>query len=130
MEIENEIVTRSGKFWLGEDGIIRGVISSTEEHTITFAKDNSEAVKKLSSEAERPLFVDIRKCKSITHEARVQYARGDGDEKRLNACGILISSPVNRVIGNFFLRINKPVYPTKLFNSENEAIQWLKRYVK
>ena len=129
-EKENDtIVTPSAKYWLGEDGIIRGVITSTEEHTLQFAKENSEVVKKISCDKGRPLFMDIRNCKSIAHDARTHYARSEAG-KNLTACGILIGSPVGRMIGNFFLRINKPIYPTKLFNSENEAIEWLRRYIE
>jgi hypothetical protein len=30
-----------------------------------------------------------------------------------------------RIIGNFFLRVNKPPMPTKLFTSPHEAMNWL-----
>ena len=125
----NTVVTQSAKYWLGEDGIIRGVITSTDEHTLPFAMENSEAVKKIADKVKRPLFSDIRKCKSITHEARTHYAREEAG-KDLSACALLIGSPIGRIIGNFFLRINKPIYPTRLYTSEHGAIEWLKRYVK
>lgn len=32
-----------------------------------------------------------------------------------------------KVIGNFFIRFNKPVTPTKLFTKENQALIWLKK---
>ncbi len=37
----------------------------------------------------------------------------------------VISSPVSRVIGNFFMGLNKPISPTRLFTDPHKAIQWL-----
>src|ERR1700756_4774181 len=42
---------------------------------------------------------------------------------------ILIESPLSRIIGNFFMGLNKPSVPAKLFNNEQDAIAWLKQYV-
>ena len=123
--MENEEVeTQTGTFRLGEDGIIRGVIVSSEEHNLTHAKENSEAVQKVSNGNKSPLFIDISRCKSITREARTHYAREQVGEE-VNAIALLIDSPVSRVIGNLFIGFNKPKHPLKLFNSETNAIKWL-----
>lgn len=34
------------------------------------------------------------------------------------------------IIGNLFLRINKPIVPTKFFDNRNKALEWLKNVVK
>lgn len=31
-----------------------------------------------------------------------------------------------RIIGNFYLNINKPIRPTRLFNNQEAALKWLK----
>ena len=127
--MENEVVvTRTAKVWLEEDGIIRGIISSTDEHNLTDAKENSEVVMKVVKGKAHPFLTDIRKCKSITREARMHYAGGETGEK-LSACALLIGSPVSRIIGNFFLSLNKPGYPVKLFTSETQALEWLRRFI-
>ena len=41
-----------------------------------------------------------------------------------------LRSPLTRAIGNFFLGLNKPLMPTRLFTSEEEALAWLKTFVK
>ena len=123
--MENEeIVTQTGKFRLGEDGIIRGVIVSTEEHNLTHAKENSEVVMRVSNGKKYPLFIDISRCKSITRDARTHYARKQVGEG-VSAIALLIDSPVSKVIGNMFLGFSKPKHPLKLFNSEPNAIEWL-----
>jgi len=40
---------------------------------------------------------------------------------------LLIASPLSRVLGNFYLRINRPETPTRLFSSEEEAGAWLRQ---
>ena len=51
------------------DDIIRGVITSTEEHNLTNAEENSKTVANISNGKMHPLFIDITRCKSITREA-------------------------------------------------------------
>jgi hypothetical protein len=36
---------------------------------------------------------------------------------------------VARAIGNFFMGLNKPLIPTRLFTSEAEALGWLREFV-
>jgi len=128
--MENEVVTtRTGEFWLGEDGIIRGIISPTDEHNLADAKENGEAVVKVSEGKKVPLFIDMVSCKSITREARAHYARERVGEE-VYAIALLIGSPVSRIIGNFFMGFNKPKHPVKLFNSETGAIEWLKGFIE
>lgn len=43
---------------------------------------------------------------------------------------LLIGSPVSRMIGNFFLGINRLRVPVRLFSDEAEALEWLKRYLE
>ena len=44
------------------------------------------------------------------------------------AVGILIESPVTRILTNFYLTISKPLTPTKLFTDKDEAIAYLESY--
>ena len=41
-------------------------------------------------------------------------------------CAVLVGHPVSRVLGNFFLGISRPAYPTRLFTDPAAAIGWLK----
>jgi hypothetical protein len=84
---------------------------------------------KISKGKKLPLLVDSRNIKSMEREARVYYA-GEEGRKSVSACALLIGSPVSRVIGNFFMGLNKPLVPTRLFTSETEAIEWLRRFIE
>jgi len=115
--------------WMGEDGIARTKIKPGSEVTLEYAKENSIAVNSLYLGKKFPLLIDSRGIKSMSRDARNQFST-KGRETHVLAFGIVISSPISRVIGNFFMGINKPAVPTRLFENEVEAEKWLKPYVK
>jgi hypothetical protein len=39
---------------------------------------------------------------------------------------MLVSSPMQRMVGNIFFKINRPPYPTRLFSQQTDALQWLR----
>lgn len=55
------------------------------------------------------------------------YLVKNGNE-RILAAGLLSTSTFNRVIGNFYLYVNQPDIPTKLFKDQESAIHWLKKF--
>lgn len=63
---------------------------------------------------------------SASKEAREFSAKEEVSEKRM-AKAIVTSTLAHKIIGNFFLRVNQPKSLVKLFNSETEAISWLKK---
>lgn len=42
------------------------------------------------------------------------------------ATALVTTSLANRLVGNFFIRVNKPASPTRMFNDEKDAFEWLK----
>jgi hypothetical protein len=42
---------------------------------------------------------------------------------------LIIGGPLSRIIGNFFLSVNKPLYPARLFDNEASALAWLQASV-
>jgi hypothetical protein len=129
-EMENEVVvTRSAKIWLGEDGIVRSIEPRAEAVTLAYTKEIFSAILKVSKGKKRPFLADIRKIKSVDRESR-EYFASEEVSNAVSAIALLVSSPVSKVIGNFYMRLNNPVCPTKLFTSESEAIEWLKGFIE
>jgi len=127
--MENEIIeTRTAKIWLGEDSIFRLIYSPKVEVKLDDAREITAAQYKLLKGKKLPLLADTREMKSIDREAR-QHFKSEEIPKTTSAVALLVSSPVSRVIGSFFLGINKPLHPVKLFTSEAEAIKWLKEFI-
>jgi hypothetical protein len=115
--------------WIREDGIACTKVKKGSEVTVEYARENSNAVNTLLKEKKRPLLIDSRGIKSMTRDARNQFST-KGRETQTLAFGIVIGSQVSKVIGNFFMGINKPAVPTRLFDNEEGAIQWLKQFLK
>ncbi len=113
--------------WMDEEGIVRTKVKLNAQITLDDAKENSNAVNGFFLGKKFPILVDSRQIKSITREARHHFS-AQGRDTKANAYAILINSDISRVVGNFFLGINKPAVPTKLFDNEEEAVEWLKQY--
>ncbi len=43
---------------------------------------------------------------------------------------VLLDSAIGSIIINFFIRVSKPLRPTKIFTNEEEAKKWLSQFVK
>ncbi len=110
--------------WMGDDGIARTKVKKNAEVVLEDARENSVVVNSFFVDEKFPLLIDARGIKSITREAR-SFFTTNGRETNTMAFAILIDSSVSKVVGNFFLGINKPAVPTKLFTNEKEAAKWL-----
>jgi hypothetical protein len=73
--------------------------------------------------------IDSRKVNSITKEARDYLASDDGS-KHIIASALVLDSKVGKLLGNFFLQINKPKVPLRLFTNRNDALEWLNSFKK
>lgn len=114
---------------LDKRGFIISKVRPGSEIGLNEAKGNTQAVIDISGGANYPIFVDIREIKSISKEARDHFSMR-GRKPNVTAIAMLVSSPLSRIIGNFFLGLNKPTVPTKMFTSEIDAIAWMLRYTE
>jgi len=114
--------------WMGNDGIVRTVAKAGAEITLEDAKENTVAVETFYYGKTYPLLIDGRKVKSISKEARDHFSL-KGRKSTVSSFAILVKSPLSRIIGNFFMGLNKPTVPVKLFDDEKEAIKWLKQFI-
>lgn len=120
--------TRTARISLDEDGIIRKIFLENAQETLTDALECEEITKQLSAGKKRPMFVDFTALRSMDPDARAYYT-GDRAGALISACGGVTKSRIGKVISNFFIGFNRPPSPVKLFTSEEEAIEWLKKFV-
>lgn len=119
-----EIVTRTERIWL-QDGIVRCVVLPTASHTIADAHENTRAVAELAADQRVAMLLDTRASRGLDREARLHYVRPEAAEQ-LAALAMLIDSQIGRILGNFFMKVNRPPFPLRLFTAEAEAIAWLR----
>jgi hypothetical protein len=92
------------------------------------AKDAREMVKtyqKIKGPGKVLLLVIYSEDNMFSKEAR-EYTASSEVSEILKADALVIKGLALRIIGNGYLRINKPNRPTRLFNSEVDAVTWLK----
>jgi hypothetical protein len=94
------------------------------EVTLEDAQANIEVTAKLTGGRALPVLVDLRTVRSQSAEARSLFAGPEGRAVS-SAVALLLSNPLSRVMGNFYLGFNRPQTPTRLFTSEAEAEAWL-----
>lgn len=112
--------------------LVDGIILANWKHSFVDLPLAQEAVKcrlDCTYNISYPLLSNITSVKSSTKEARDFLASEKGCEGII-AAAILIGSPIGSMIGNFFMRVSKPLRPTKIFTDEAEAKKWLAQFVK
>ena len=120
----SELTTRTAKLAIDEYGILQVVQAPGSEQTFADADETVKASIELAGSKRWPMLVDMSGVKSIDRAARGRYARPDNQES-VYALALVVGNPLNRMIGNFFIGLNKAPVPTRLFGSRREARQWL-----
>jgi hypothetical protein len=112
-----------GTIALGSDGVIHLVWKSK----VSIDRRDSEAamamVNEISGGSEYPMLVDMATTESVSRDARAVFSIPCA----ANRIALLGSSPVDRVLANFFLGIYTPPCPTRFFTSRSDAMTWLKK---
>ncbi|MCK4765615.1 MAG: STAS/SEC14 domain-containing protein [Candidatus Aminicenantes bacterium] len=125
---DKTIETRTAAVSLDDGGFVRIVINSKAEIDLKDITEINKGIRKFNQGEKIPIFLDARGTKSITREAR-SFGDDEKSTEVTKAVAFLIGNPVSRVIGNFFLGLNKPPFPFKMFTSEEKAIRWLKEFL-
>ena len=117
------VTTPTASFWFDDDGIARHSLRSGVHLALDDAKVNFDALVSMTGGKRVPMIVDFS-LGSATQAVRRYYA-SDEAAGAVSAVALIISSPVGRVIGNFFVGLNRPPYPVCMVASEREALAWL-----
>ncbi len=107
--------------------ILRARYREGAEVTGADAREHLQVLGRLSSGKRVRVLIDVRPARSQSREAREVYA-GPQSVEYTQCCALLVGSPISRVLGSFFLGLNKPIYPTRLFTSPQEAERWLETF--
>jgi hypothetical protein len=75
-----------------------------------------------------PLLMIIGEFGSFSKEAR-EFSANPEKENIATAVAYVINSIGLKLIANFYIRVNKPPKPVKVFNNEEDAVNWLKSFL-
>ena len=112
--------------WLRPDGIVQMVFVPQVEIGLEDATAAIEAMTELTGGRRTPLMVDAHNTGPQTRAARLELARRDD---LVSAVALIVGTPLSRIMGNFFLSVSRPSYPTRLFDNEASAVAWLQAFV-
>ena len=107
-----------------------GIVNAKWKDTIIDLSTAKQAVKErleITDNISFPIISNIIQVKNISKEARDYLATEEGCEG-ITAAAILINSALGSMLGNFWVRISKPLRPTRIFTNEEDAKKWLAKY--
>lgn len=108
-----------------QDGILLGTYK-VSKIDIESAKKATIFRKQFTQGKKFPSIANISMVKEVTKESREFFSKEAGDD--LAALAVIVSNPVTRMMGNFFLKFHHPKYPFRLFNDTSSAKQWITEY--
>lgn len=120
--IENEYAT----FHI-EHGVMFFTYKPNIEITLEAAQKIVRDRLSLQGDAIFPVLCDIRGLKGANKAAR-DYLANEGSEK-VKAVALVVGSPALKIMTDFYLIVNKPKVPTKLFTSREEALKYIETQV-
>jgi len=126
---QNKQKTSQGKACMDKDGFLYQDYPPGTEITI---EDSLEELKiyrtTFCKNAKRPIIVDISNIKTVSKESRDIYSSEEmGDT--ISAAALIVSNPVSRIMGNFYMGISKTKMPVRMFTRVDEAKKWLKDFL-
>ncbi len=124
-----EIVTNTIRLRLLDNGIIHYTYLPNVEVDDIQHQINHEALLKLvDSDKKHPALLDGDDFANVTPEGR-RLVRELEPLIPVSARAMVIKQLGHRIAGNFYIKFHKPIIPTRIFNSHEEAIIWLKQFL-
>lgn len=120
---ENDYAT----FWI-EAGVVYFVYKANTSIDLNAAKQILRDRITFQGEVDYPIYCDIRGMRRADKEARDFLAKEGSSYTK--AVAIIVDSPMTKIIGNFYLGLNKPTAPTKMFTEKQEALEYLKQFIR
>lgn len=83
-----------------------------------------------ASVSEIPMPHLVIACPGMTSDKEVRdYGADKKAYQYTSATAIVCNTLAHRILGNFFIKIQQPPVPTKMFATEEKAMSWLMKFV-
>ena len=123
---KTNIETSIGSHFI-QDNVLYNIFKEGADVCIDCMKESKKARLLLQNNQKMKILVDSRGLFNVTREART-YAAEDRHAKLSIAMAIVSDSLPTRLLTNFFIKFNRPKTPTKMFLSEEKALEWLGKF--
>ncbi len=116
-----------GEVSVRETGVLFARVYPDITIDIKRAKEYHSLVSYLSKNRAHCTVIDITNLKEMSSEARTHLQGISSEWGKTLAVALITNSFTAKVIGNFFLSVNKPTYPVKVFTDSLEAHLWARQ---
>jgi hypothetical protein len=113
--------------FLRKDGIVQIILFPSIDVTPGHVKIMLETSLELTNGIPTPILMFIGEFSTFGKEAR-EYSANPENIKAVSAIAYVIDNLGHKLVINFFMKINKPPKPIKMFMDETSAVDWLLQY--
>lgn len=113
---------------LRSDGIIQIEIKPNNTLQIVDGKQMVNAFAEVGGGKKYPLLFLAGDFSLASYDAR-KYASGKEANQYTLASVFVVKNSIQKLMGNAYITFNKPITPTKIMTSEQEAVKWLKTFL-
>jgi len=124
----SEIIIEEAVISLKSDGIIYVYINSNVEINLELQMRMYGLYHQITGGKLTPFLFKAGEAVSVTKEARDNALKIE-ETSPCKAMGVIANNIAYRLIANFYLKVNKPKRPYRIFSNEQEAVEWLKTLV-
>jgi hypothetical protein len=129
VDIIDQIELSSATVSLRDDGIfyveMKVINRELQEKDV---REMTESIGIIGKGARYPVLIMVQEYNSISKEAS-EYAASEIAARYTIANAVVVKSAAIRIATNFFIKIFKPVRPTKMFADEEKAMTWLRTLI-
>lgn len=125
--IVEEIKHEFFHLFLRSDGIVQLNTIDEAYFTIKEAKEFVQALRNITKGVPHLILKIPGKHATVDNESRIYMSTEEALRFSL-AEAVIIRNVAQRMIGNFYLKFDKPKKPIQLFNEVEEAEKWLKTF--
>ncbi|MCE3295756.1 MAG: hypothetical protein K0R65_1470 [Crocinitomicaceae bacterium] len=111
------------------DGILHSHTTSNLDFNVESLKKFNVVMGEMVGHKKVPLLITFDEFAIPPVETREFWAKKDSCPYA-SADGYVAATFGHKFIGRFYLKFNKPGRPTKIFSTFDEAVQWLRTFVK
>ncbi|MES2763073.1 MAG: STAS/SEC14 domain-containing protein [Bacteroidota bacterium] len=113
--------------WYDENGILYCVYKKGVKRSLNETRETIKEFKRQLNGQKVCMLADVTNSDDSSKEIR-EYAATELP-KFIKAIAMISDSPLGKMLANLFLTLKTQPYPTKVFNTEAEAKEWLKQYL-
>lgn len=130
MNGEKRYETEVCEIWVDNNDWIHTCFKEGADVEVEHMQEIDEILLKLCGGEPFLNLVDLRN-KHVTFDAVARkFAADSRITKYIRASAVLYNTLPIRMLVNFYLRFNKPAYPTMAFSVEQKALKWLEGHIK